>query len=86
MGALYTVPKPISNNPGVSLPVIVSGHGFGGYPKLSRLEGPFPLTDTSTRILGAIYTVPKPIRHNHGVSQSLIISCHGFCDCLWLTR
>ena len=77
------------HNPGVSLPLIISGHGFCGHPWLSRSEGgPFSLgrTDTSTRILGAIYTVPKPIRHNPGVSLPLIISGHGFCGHPWLSR
>ena len=36
---IYTVPKPIAHNPDVSLPLIISGHGFYGYPWLSRLEG-----------------------------------------------
>ena len=39
MGAIYIVPKPKSYNPGVSLPLITSGHGFCGYPWLSRSEG-----------------------------------------------
>ena len=44
LGAIYTVPKPIGNNPGVSLPRIILGHGFFGYPWLSRSEGgPFSL-------------------------------------------
>ena len=79
LGAIYTVLKPIRHNPGVSLPLIISGHGFCGHPWLSRSEtGPFVFgcqvrTDTSTRILGAIYTVPKPIRYNPGVSLPLII-------------
>ena len=39
---LYTVLRPIRHNPGVSLPLIISGHGFCGHPWLSRLElGPF---------------------------------------------
>ena len=38
-GALHTVPKPISHKPHVSLPVIISGHGFSGYAWLSRSEG-----------------------------------------------
>ena len=38
-GAIYTVPKPIGHNPGVSLPLIISGHGFCGYPWLSWSEG-----------------------------------------------
>ena len=30
------------HNPGVSLPLIISGHGFCGYPWLSRSDrGPF---------------------------------------------
>ena len=44
LGAIYTVPKPIGNNPGVTLPLIISGHGFCLYPWLSRSEGgPFSL-------------------------------------------
>ena len=39
LGAIYTVPKPIRHNPGVSLPLIISGHGFYGYLWLSRSEG-----------------------------------------------
>ena len=39
LGAIYTVPKPIGNNPGVTLPLIISGHGFCLYPWLSRSEG-----------------------------------------------
>ena len=38
-GALHTLPKPISHKPRVSLPVIISGHGFCGYAWLSRSEG-----------------------------------------------
>ena len=69
----------------MSLPLIISGHGFCGHPLLFKSEGgPFFIgcqgrTDSSTRILGAIYTVPKPIRPNSGVSLPLIISGHGFC-------
>ena len=44
LGAIYTVPKPRMHNPGVSLPLIISGHGFCGHPWLSRAEGgPFSL-------------------------------------------
>ena len=44
LGAIYTVPRQIRYNPGVSLPLIISGHGFGGHPWLSRSEGgPFSL-------------------------------------------
>ena len=39
LGAIYTVPKPIRHNLGVSLPLIISGHGFCGHPWLSRSEG-----------------------------------------------
>ena len=36
--------KPIKHNPGVSLLLIISGHGFCGCPWLSRSEGgPFSL-------------------------------------------
>ena len=92
LGAIYTVLRPKRHNSGVSLPLIISGHGFCGHPWLSRSEGgPFSLscqgrTYTSTRILGAIYTVPRPIRHNPHVSLPLIISGHGFCGHPWLSR
>ena len=44
LGAIYTIPKPIRHNPGVSLPLIISDHIFCGYPWLSRSEGgPFSL-------------------------------------------
>ena len=39
LGAIYTVLRPIRHNPGVSLPLIISGHGFCGHPWLSRSEG-----------------------------------------------
>ena len=39
LGAIYTVPKLIRHNPGVSLPLIISGHGFRGHPWLSKSEG-----------------------------------------------
>ena len=75
----------------MSLPLIISGHGFCGHPWLSRSEGvaarkglmliggPFSFEE-------AIYTVPKPIRHNPDVSLPLIISGHGFCGHPWLSR
>ena len=44
LGAIYTVLRPIRHNPGASLPLIISGHGFCGHPWLSRSEGgPFSL-------------------------------------------
>ena len=44
LGAIYTLLRPIRHNPGVSLPLIISGHGFCGHPWLSRSEGgPFAL-------------------------------------------
>ena len=44
LGVIYTVPRRIRYNPGVSLPLIISGHGFCGHPCLSRSEGcPFSL-------------------------------------------
>ena len=92
MGAIYTVLRPIRHNPGVSLPLIISGHGFCGHPWLSRSEGgPFSLAAREgltlvLGILGAIYTVPSKIRHNPGVSLPLIISGHGFCGHPWLSR
>ena len=39
LGAIYTVPKPIRHNPGVSLPLIISDHGFCGHPWLSMYHG-----------------------------------------------
>ena len=37
-------PGQVRHNPGVSLPLIISGHGFCGHPWLSRSEGgPFSL-------------------------------------------
>ena len=50
-----TVPRPIRHNPGVSLPLIISGHGFCGHPWLSRSEGgPFSLAarEGLTLVLG----------------------------------
>ena len=38
---IHTVPKPIRHNPDLSLPLIISGHGFCGHPWLSRSEGDF---------------------------------------------
>ena len=44
LGAIYTVHRPIRHNPGASLPLIISDHGFCGHPWLSRSEGgPFSL-------------------------------------------
>ena len=55
LGAIYTVPKPIRYNPGVSLPLIISGHRFCGHPWLSSSEGgPFSLAarEGLTLVLG----------------------------------
>ena len=55
LGAIYTVLRPIRHNPGVSLPLIISGHGFCGHPWLSRSEGgPFSLAarEGLTLVLG----------------------------------
>ena len=38
-GAIYPITKPIRYNLVVSLPLIISGHGFCGYPWLCRLKG-----------------------------------------------
>ena len=49
------IPKPIRHNPGVSLPVIISGHVFCDYTWLSRSEvGPFYLAarEELTLVLG----------------------------------
>ena len=84
---------PIRHNFGVSLPLIISGHGFCGHPWLSRSErGPLSLAarEGLTLVQGFwklyIYTVLRPIRHNPGVSLSRIISGHGFCGHPWLSR
>ena len=53
--AIYNVLRPIRYNPGVSLPLIISGHGFCGHPWLSRSEGgPFSLAarEGLTLVLG----------------------------------
>ena len=55
LGAIYTVLRPIRHNPGVSLPLIISGHGFCGHPWLSRSEGgPFSVAamEGLTLVLG----------------------------------
>ena len=55
LGAIYTVLRPIRHNPGVSLPMIISGHVFCGHPWLSRSEGgPFSLAGREglTLVLG----------------------------------
>ena len=44
----HKVPK--RHNPGVSLPLIISGHGFSGYPWLSRSEGG-PFSSAAREIL-----------------------------------
>ena len=52
---IYTVLRPIRYNPGVSLPLNISGHGFCGHPWLSRSEGgPFSLAarEGLTLVLG----------------------------------
>ena len=52
---IHTVPKPIRHNPDLSLPLIISGHGFCGHPWLSRSEGgPFSLAASEglTLVLG----------------------------------
>ena len=43
------------HNPGVSLPLIISGHGFCGHPWLSRSEGghfSFSAREALTLVLG----------------------------------
>ena len=55
LGAIPTVPEPISHNSGVSLDLIISGHGICGYPWLSSSDGgPFSLADREelTLVLG----------------------------------
>ena len=39
LGTIYTLLRPIRHNPGVSLLLIISGHGFCGHPWLSRSKG-----------------------------------------------
>ena len=76
----------------MSLPLIISGHGFCGHPWFSKSEGgPFSLASREgltlvLEFLGVIYTVPKPIRHNPGVSLPLIISGYGYCGHPWYSR
>ena len=53
--AIYTVLRRIRYNPGVSLPLIISGHGFCGHQWLSRSEGgPFSFSarEGLTLVLG----------------------------------
>ena len=53
--AIYAVLRPIRHNPGVSLPLNISGDGFCGHPWLSRSEGgPFSLAarEGLTLVLG----------------------------------
>ena len=38
LGAIYTVPRPIRHNPGVSLPLIISGHRICCHQWLSRSD------------------------------------------------
>ena len=90
--AIYNVHRPIRHNPGVSLPLIISDHGFCGHPWLSRSEGgPFSLASREglTLVLGfleVLYTVPRRIMYNPGVTLPLNISGHGFCSHPWLSR
>ena len=52
---IYTVPRQIKHNSDMSLPLIISGHGFCGHPWLSRSEGgPFSLAarEGLTLVLG----------------------------------
>ena len=53
--AIYTVSRPIRHNPDVSLPLIISSHGFCGLPWLSSSDGgPFFLAarEGLTLVLG----------------------------------
>ena len=55
LGVIYTVCRPIRYNPGVSLPLIISGHGFCGHQWPSRSEkGPFSFSarEGLTLVLG----------------------------------
>ena len=55
LGAIHTVPKAVSHNPGVSLNLIISGHGFCGFPRHFRSEGgncTFPAKEELTLVLG----------------------------------
>ena len=76
LGAIYTVSKPISYNPGVSLPLIISGHGFCGYPWLSRSEGgPFSSAATEElTVLLAFWELYILYRNQSGI----ILVCHYF--------
>ena len=74
LGAIYNVPRQIRHNPGVSLPLIISGHGFCGHPWLSRSEGgPFSLAarEGLTLVLGIWEPyIPYPSK------KGIILVCH----------
>ena len=65
---------PIRHNPGVSLPLIISGHGLCGHPWLSRSGGgPFSLAarEGLTVVLGIWEPyIPYPIK------KGIILVCH----------
>ena len=75
----------------MSLPLIISGHGFYGYQWFSRSEGdPFSLAArqelTPVQNFGCYIYCTQSIGHNPGVSLPLNISSHGFHDYPWLSR
>ena len=68
-GAIYTVLKPTRHSPGVSLLLIISGHGFCGCPLLSRSDGG-PLSSTVTEeitLLLAFWELYIPYRSQEGI-------------------
>ena len=65
-GAIYTVLKPTRHSPGVSLLLIISGHGFCGF---SRSDGG-PLSSTVTEeitLLLAFWELYIPYRSQEGI-------------------
>ena len=82
----------IRHNPGVSLPLIISGLGISGYSWVSRSDGaPFSLVvwEGLTLVLGFLepyILYPSQIWHNPGVSLPLVISGHGYCGHPRLSR
>ena len=82
---IYIVRKPIRHNPGVSLPMIISGHGFYGHPWLSRSErGPFSLAarEGLTLVLG-IWELYIPYPGKKAYSWCVITSDYFRSWILW---
>ena len=74
LGATYTVPKPIRHNPGVQLPLIISGHGFRNYPWLSRSEGG-PFSSTITEELTLLLAF-RELYILYRSQEGIILVCH----------